>query len=362
MKTHTDHKNQSFAAANATSVESNTASNESSLRPPPLQFQTHANLPIQRGTGDGHDLSSPRFAGEATLEEVYDGNQTIAHGASGTPVSKIQHALQDAGFRLRQFGVDGEFGDETQRAVRRFQRRHRVRGDGSGVVGEHTMGALDRLFPSIALPPNAGGPFDFNCMLQILCGWNEAMVRDLRSLRIILVGRLYWADERYDGSSWVANPMEGAGETSGNTIRIATNDTCENVTKTLYHEYQHARAPGRIHRATWGEEEQYVYTLETDWAIARGVTPDPNLTTTDPNTGETVVDSSGVDATVDTYPGVDTSNPGEVIGKVGANRVRVRMPNGRVTVRNAVNGDTVPGPRRTEAPIRRVRAREWRCP
>jgi hypothetical protein len=74
--------------------------------------------------------------------------------------------------------------------------------------------------------------------------------------------------------------------------------------------------------------------METYWAIDRGITPDPTLTTTNPVTGEVEVDTTGIESTVESYPGLDSANPGEVIGKVGTNKVRVRMPDGRITVRN----------------------------
>jgi hypothetical protein len=276
-------------------------------------------------------------------------------------VRKVQHGIHDAGILFLGHGTDGKFGEETERRVTRFQSRNRITTDPSGEVGAATIDKLDNLFPATSLPTSAADPYTFAGMLELLCQWNSAMIRDLRNLRVEMVGRLEWADEEFDGSNWVAKPMSGAGETAGTSIIIATNDTNEAVARTLYHEYQHARQPVAYRSGDWAEEESRVYEMETYWAIARGITPDPGLTTTDPVTGETEIDPGGISSTVESYPGLDSANPGEVIGKVGANRVRVRMPDGRVTVRNAVAGDSVPGPRRISPPRHVVADREWQC-
>ena len=316
---------------------------------------------IQRAIGDGHDLSSPRFATDTTLQNIYDGTGTLKNGDESESVRKVQHAIHDSGIRFRGHGIDGKFGNYTERWVTRFQRRNRVTGDPRGEVGDATLEKLDQLFPATAMPADATAPYSFPVMLQILCAWNSAMIRDLRNLYVHMVADLEWADERFNGTSWVPHPTPGEGETDGHSIYVATDNTNENVAKALYHEYQHARAPYVFRSRSWAEEESYAFRVETDWAIARGITPDPSLTTTDPGTGEVTADSSGISSTVTSYPGLDTSNPGEVIGKVGTNRVRVRMPNGRVRIRNAVANDTVPGPRRITRPHRVVRDREWRC-
>lgn len=307
------------------------------------------------------DLTSPRFASDSTLQDINDGSGTLKEGDEGASVRKVQHAIHDAGVLFLGHGTDGKFGPETTRRVSRFQRRNGISSDPTGEVGAATIGKLDELFPAMALPSTAGDPYTFDGMKAILCQWNSAMIQDLQNLRVIMVASLEWADEEFDGTGWVEKPMSGAGETEGHTIRIATDDTNENVAKTLYHEYQHARSPYAYRTRDWADEESRVYEMETYWAIARGLTPDPGLTTTDPDTGEVEVDESGVTAQVESYPGLDAANPGEVEAKVGTNRVRVRMPDGSVRVRNAVAGDSVPGPRRTTSPRHRVRDAEWCC-
>ncbi len=320
---------------------------------------------VQRTIGDGHDLNSPRFTNDTVLEDIYDNNIQLTVGSNGPAVEKIQHALQDSGVFLSSFGIDGKFGAETSRAVTSYQRRKHISTDPAGTVGSDTMTTLNNDFPSVTDSAAVLGqnPANTNCITQILCPWNRALINDFhnRTFRVILVDRLFWADERFDGTAWVPNPMEGAGETSSGVIRLAVNNSCDKVAQSLYHEYQHARSPGRLRSGTWADEENYAYTIETAWSIERGLSPDPSLVTTDPTTGATVVNSAGVQSQVSTYPGMVTGSAEEVIAKVGATRVRVRRSNGSVYVRAAINGDTIPGPRRVDNP-QPVSTGAWSCP
>jgi peptidoglycan hydrolase-like protein with peptidoglycan-binding domain len=91
--------------------------------------------------GDGHDLESPRFAGDEILEACYDNERFLRRGNSGSAVEKIQQALMDAGFPLPMGGVDGFFGEETELAVKNYQRARGLNAD--GVIGPVTIGNLD---------------------------------------------------------------------------------------------------------------------------------------------------------------------------------------------------------------------------
>ena len=113
----------------------------------------NANASIQRRIGDGHDLTSPRFSGDAILEACFDNERVLTTGARGDAVRKVQQALIDAGFALPKFGADGSFGSETRTAVRAFQQSSGLKVD--GIVGPLTMGALDARFsgPTPPVPP-----------------------------------------------------------------------------------------------------------------------------------------------------------------------------------------------------------------
>jgi len=111
---------------------------------------------LQRTIGDGHDLTSPRFAGDRLLEACYDDETLLKIGASGPAVAKVQQALVDAGFPLPKFGVDGKFGSETKAAVKAFQEASGLTGDDvNGIVGPITMGLLDKRFPGPSPVPDA---------------------------------------------------------------------------------------------------------------------------------------------------------------------------------------------------------------
>jgi len=64
-------------------------------------------------------------------------------GAAGESVRTLQVKLQQLGYRLPRFGVDGIFGEETKTAVLAFQRDHGLAHD--GVAGPKTLEAMAAL-------------------------------------------------------------------------------------------------------------------------------------------------------------------------------------------------------------------------
>ena len=65
---------------------------------------------------------------------------TIRKGNKGDAVKKAQTILLKLGYNLGSWGVDGDFGNQTESAVKQFQRDHNLTQD--GVVGEKTWQAL----------------------------------------------------------------------------------------------------------------------------------------------------------------------------------------------------------------------------
>lgn len=101
--------------------------------------------------GDGHDLRSPRFAGDHVLEACFDNDRYLRKGDRGPAVKTLQQALIDAGYDLPKFGADGAFGNETESAVKDYQRDRGLTAD--GIVGPITMGILDAEFTPAPIPP-----------------------------------------------------------------------------------------------------------------------------------------------------------------------------------------------------------------
>ena len=95
--------------------------------------------------GDGHDLKSPRFAGDEVLEACYDNERFLQRGDSGSAVEKVQQALIFLGFPVPEVGANGIFGDETELAVRSYQEARGLKVD--GVIGpDHYRKSGRRIF------------------------------------------------------------------------------------------------------------------------------------------------------------------------------------------------------------------------
>lgn len=112
---------------------------------------------LQRTIGDGHDLTSPRFAGDERLEACYDDEARLTKGAQGESVRKVQQALIDLGYDLGPTGADGIYGDLTWNAVKQFKSDQVLGWEWMGDVGPGTMGRPDELCAP-AVPPTQKPP------------------------------------------------------------------------------------------------------------------------------------------------------------------------------------------------------------
>lgn len=66
---------------------------------------------------------------------------TLRRGNEGAAVKEMQQLLVDAGYPLEKHGVDGDFGAETEKAVKDFQKDYGLEAD--GVVGKKTWPMLE---------------------------------------------------------------------------------------------------------------------------------------------------------------------------------------------------------------------------
>jgi hypothetical protein len=99
---------------------------------------------ILRKTYDPKEnLQSRRFSDNIELERVYDNQSLVFNGSAGESVKLIQYAIEAFGYPLKDYGADGIFGSETEKAVRDFQTDNKATMI-DGIVGPETMRLLDK--------------------------------------------------------------------------------------------------------------------------------------------------------------------------------------------------------------------------
>jgi peptidoglycan hydrolase-like protein with peptidoglycan-binding domain len=89
-------------------------------------------------------LTNPRFVGEPRLEKIAAGGPALNNKDGGRTVKAVQQALIDLGFELVQHERDGDFGPETQSAIKSFRDRRSIPGT---ELTARALGELDRTAP-----------------------------------------------------------------------------------------------------------------------------------------------------------------------------------------------------------------------
>lgn len=84
-------------------------------------------------------------------ETPVSSRKTIRKGNYGALVKECQTMLQKLGYSLGVCGVDSDFGQATEKAVKQFQKDHGLAQD--GVVGPKTWDALQKAVDSQTAPP-----------------------------------------------------------------------------------------------------------------------------------------------------------------------------------------------------------------
>ena len=72
------------------------------------------------------------------------GSRILKNGMEGDDVKELQSMLIQLGYDLGKWGADGDFGDATEMAVRKFQQERNC--DVDGQVGPETLSALNAVF------------------------------------------------------------------------------------------------------------------------------------------------------------------------------------------------------------------------
>lgn len=325
--------------------------------------QTAVQPIVQRKLGDGHDLTSPRFSKLLDLEEVFDGTRTLKKNDNGRAVQAVQQALYDIGFKEADFGADGGYGAETETAVKEFQTKQGIKAAKPGEVDAATIEALDKRFPTVALPAAAtlGATWTQACVRSILCPWSPHTIEVLKTrVTVKSFDSISWDDEQWDGAAWKIVKFPGGGYNTGTEIGIL-NSSCASMANILYHEVLHAEQP-KTHNTTL-KRESYAYRIGEEFSIAMGLPNKPALRDKDAQ-GREFADPAKISAFVSAkYPSVAAGGKGEeILGKAGpAGSVEVMKPDNSKYVRPAQVGEKVPGPR-SVANEKVHDATKWTCP
>ena len=81
-----------------------------------------------------------KYEGAVEVREYALGDRLLKHGAEGADVKQLQQYLIQLDYDLGRWGVDGEFGDATELAVKAFQKDKGM--DADGQYGKKTHAAL----------------------------------------------------------------------------------------------------------------------------------------------------------------------------------------------------------------------------
>lgn len=112
-------------------------------------FVTEEEINVNAKGKDGHNLVAywMRYVGdEETKEPEYEDKEInlkvrqLHKGMSGGDVKSLQRLLFADGYSVGMSGDDGDFGNDTEKAVIKYQKDHEL--DPDGIAGEKTLTAL----------------------------------------------------------------------------------------------------------------------------------------------------------------------------------------------------------------------------
>lgn len=126
------------------------------------------------------------------------GGRTLRKGCTGEDVKALQEALLFLGYALPMYGADGDFGSETEGAVKSFQREHSL--EVTGVFDTSALKALkdaqapkdDTMFPSTEPPEEPDTPDGGSAPAYILI--IEGAEEKLREIQTVYGGKLAEVD------------------------------------------------------------------------------------------------------------------------------------------------------------------------
>lgn len=82
------------------------------------------------------------YENDTPATDYHLGDRVLKNGMEGEDVKELQADLIRLGYDLGKWGADGDFGDATEEAVKRFQKDRRLTVDGE--AGKTTVAALEK--------------------------------------------------------------------------------------------------------------------------------------------------------------------------------------------------------------------------
>ena len=127
------------------------------------------------------------------------GDRVLKNGMKGTDVKELQEALMKLGYNLGKWGCDGDFGDQTEMAVRAFQTQQGLKVDGQ--VCEKTLAALKAALDAYNAPvdnPTYVNIVGGNCYVR------EEPHTGAEIIGVALEGSKYIYDGKTSEDGWLA--------------------------------------------------------------------------------------------------------------------------------------------------------------
>ncbi len=97
------------------------------------------------------------------------GARVLRRGCTGEDVRSLQKELLALGYPMEKYGADGEYGKETETAVRQFQKAVQIAQD--GIYGEQTHGVLMRFLSGREMEEDAGAPAKIEKYVRVTGGF-----------------------------------------------------------------------------------------------------------------------------------------------------------------------------------------------
>lgn len=111
-------------------------------------FHTHMNeIAESAAKGLCEYFGIPYVAPAATPSTPVVTTTILRKGSTGSEVKSLQKKLLQIGYYLGSYGADGDYGDATVTAVRKFQKDNSLAVDGE--AGPNTLAAIDKVLPIV---------------------------------------------------------------------------------------------------------------------------------------------------------------------------------------------------------------------